>query len=238
MRVQHLDEVHVGAGRLEEGMVPGRATDPHDIRPVRIVHQVDAVRDARIEEVRLPLGAPDRDAEVQPEPGRVREADLHRLGLFPADLGHHFGLDHPGERFKPHPLRGDAFQVGEPGRAAGAVAAELRFAAVRVEQPPPEVGLARPLDQDEPVPPHRHPVRADFRRQGPGPLGVHDLGAVVDEDEIVPAPGELHEGNGLLFRLSYHTDHLHRALIACHLSACPFGYLRKSGIVSPRTRSS
>ena len=201
VRVQHLDEVDIGARWLEEVVVPCGPANANQVNALGVFDKIDAVRHAGMEKVRFARCPVNRHTKMQPKSGRVREADLDSLGLVSRTSHNQLSVDDSSERFKPHPLRCDPLQIREPGGAAGPVSAELCLAAIRVEEPPAKIGSSRALDQDEPVAPDRHPVPADLRSQSARPSRIDDPRSVIHKDKIIPTAGQLHEGNGLLFGL-------------------------------------
>ena len=90
-------------------------------------------------------------------------------------------------------LPGDPLEIGEAGGAPAAVSAHLRFGAVGVEEPPPEIDPVGLLDEDEAVRPDGDLPFADALHEGNDiPHGERPV-PVVDQDEVVAAPAHLIE---------------------------------------------
>ena len=197
MGIQDLDEIDVGPRRLKQLMVASRTPHSNQVDRVRVIHEVDAMRHSRDEKMRFALDPTHVDEKIQAQSRRIGEPHFDGRGLglrsWRAGLGYHLSMNQSREGLKAHALGSDALQKGKPGRAPRAISAELRLAAVGVEQAPPKMCAPRPLDEDEPVPTDRETVRTDLRSQTTRASGLHDSPAVVDEDEIVPTPGQFHK---------------------------------------------
>ena len=92
----------------------------------------------------------------------------------------------------------NAFEVSESGRAASTIAAHFGFAAIGVEEPPPEVHLGIVFDQDEAISPYRKLSAARKAHQVLAPIRSDPMRPVVDDDEIIAAAGHFKEGDRII----------------------------------------
>jgi len=111
--------------------------------------------------------------------------------------GQDFGADEAGAGLDAQIGGSGADLVGQTGDAARAVAAEVGFRAVRIEEPHPDIGDGGRLDQQEPVGPDAVPAVAKPCAES-GFVDRKAAGTIIHEDEIVA--GAMHfperEGHG------------------------------------------
>jgi hypothetical protein len=90
--------------------------------------------------------------------------------------------------FEGHLRPGNTVHKGKTGHTPPPIAAHLRFASVGVEESPPEITTGGGDDEDQAVGSYGFPAPARPRRQRCHLLFLHPSAAVVDQDEVVPAP--------------------------------------------------
>jgi hypothetical protein len=85
--------------------------------------------------------------------------------------------------------------MGKPGNTPASVAAHLRFASIRVIKAPFEIGLLRPLDQDETICAHGNSSLTNFSNEVPQTIFFQERVPMIDEDEVVSTPAHLRKRN-------------------------------------------
>src|SRR4030042_2683437 len=123
------------------------------------------------------------------------------LHLFPV----HLGGDHPGQRLKREGRPCNPFQIGKAGNTPASVATHLCLASIRIIKAPFEIGLLRPLDQDDTVCPHGNSSLTDFSDEVLQTIFFQEGVSLIDQDEVFSPRAHLHERNlhqNLRFRKS------------------------------------
>lgn len=96
MWIKDGNKVDIGTGRLKEGMMPRRPSNSNDIDLIRVVDQIDAMWNARIEKMRLALRSVESHAKIEPQSLGVWKANFYLIenGLGAAFLSiwHHLGF--------------------------------------------------------------------------------------------------------------------------------------------------
>ena len=192
MIVHNLDEVHVRAPR-EDRRVLHRVAQPRDVDPGQIVHKDHRVRHADQhagKAQRLPVhGQLAVDAAPRPLHGDLL-AVQERLAHVHAHAGHHAVLDQQrrahdaGERFdREGGLFHDALLVHILGKAADAVAAHLRLAAVGIDDAHADVGRVAVEHEQQPVPAHAGLAVAERRCKRIEVGAAH--AARIDDEKVI-----------------------------------------------------
>jgi len=78
--------------------------------------------------------------------------------------------------------------MGKAGNTSASVATHLRFASIRIIKAPLEIGLLRPLDQDETICPHGNSSLTDFSDEVLQTIFFQEGVSMIDEDEVVSLP--------------------------------------------------
>jgi hypothetical protein len=119
---------------------------------------------------------------------RLCHLELHPLPL-------HLGGDRTGQRLKREGRPCYPFQMSKTGNTPTSVAAHLCFASIRIIKAPFEIGLLRPLDQDETVRSHGNSSLTDFSNEILQTIFFQEGVPMIDEDEIVSAPAHFRKRN-------------------------------------------